>query len=188
MRPILLAACALSACSIQPADQNAANEADRAAVENIVAPPAPQPTLPPQPANAATEAAIPIDDEGAEGAANVVRTYYALIGRGDYAAARALWEDRGAASGMSAEAFAASFARYRDYRAEVGAPGRVDPGAGQRYVAVPVRVHGTLRDGGRPFNMEGSLILHRTVVDGATAEQKSWRIRESGVRPRPAGG
>jgi hypothetical protein len=27
--------------------------------------------------------------------------------------------------------------------------------------------------------------LHRTVVDGATMEQKSWRIRTADIKPRP---
>jgi membrane-bound inhibitor of C-type lysozyme len=123
--------------------------------------------------------------ESAQGAATVVETYYALIGEGKYGQAWALWENGGRASGMSRADFAASFTKYSEYRAQVGAPGRIDAGAGQRYVQVPVVVYGRLKDGKRPFNMKGSMTLHRTDVDGATAEQKSWRIRAAEIKPRP---
>src|SRR3546814_13188239 len=69
--------------------------------------------------------------------------------------------------------------------ANVAAPGRVDAGAGQRYVEVPVQVYGTLEDGEQPFNRRGSVTLHRTAeIPGATAEDKSWHIVKSDVAPR----
>lgn len=121
-----------------------------------------------------------------QAARDVVTRYYASIAHKDYATARTLWDDDGAASGMSDTAFAASFDRYATYRAEIGAPGRLDTGAGQRHVAIPVRVTGTLAAGGGPFVIEGPLILHRTAdIDGATPAQRSWRISDSGLRPRP---
>ncbi|HEX8301724.1 MliC family protein [Sphingomonas sp.] len=188
MRPILLAACALGACTFQPADQNAANETVLA--ENIVAEvPTNPPPLPPVPLNATDNSAIsvseiPAIDETAQGAADVVQTYYALIGEKKYAEAWALWENVGKASGMSAQAFAAGFGKYAAYNAQVGAPEAIDTGAGQRYVTVPVQINGKLKTGAL-VSMAGSVTLHRTPVDGANQEQKSWRIRTADIKPRP---
>ncbi len=187
MRFILLAACALSACTFGPADQNQVNEtvlpdnmvAD--APDNLVAPL-------PIPENAAEKAATPVPeapavDETTQGAADVVQTYYALIGERKYAEAWALWENVGQASGMSAQAFAASFDKYAAYNAQVGAPGAVDAGAGQRFVTVPVQINAKLKTGAL-VSMTGSVTLHRTAVDGASREQKSWRIRTADIKPR----
>lgn len=128
----------------------------------------------------------PFTPDSAQGAANVVQTYYALLEARNYRQAWRLWDDDGRASGMTAEAFAASFAKYRVYHASIGAPGRIDAGAGQRHVAVPVRVYGTLKAGNSPFAMAGPVTLHRVGdIDGATAAQRNWRISASGVRPRP---
>lgn len=142
-----------------------------------------------------SEAATPRSDDGVAGkavvsdrvdeAADVVRAYYALIARRDFAAAWRMWDDAGAAAGLSPDAFAASFARYRDYDAEVGAPGAIEGAAGQRYVTVPVAVTGTLRDGAR-FAMEGRVTLHRVGdIDGASDAQRRWRIHAIDVRPNP---
>ena len=129
----------------------------------------------------------PFTPESAQGAANVVQTYFALIEAGKYRQAWKLWDDGGAASGMSADAFAASFAKYRDYHANIGAPGRIDAGAGQRHVTVPVQVYGQLKEGGKPFALRGDVTLHRTAnIDGATPEQKTWHISASSLEPAAA--
>jgi membrane-bound inhibitor of C-type lysozyme len=126
----------------------------------------------------------PFTEASAQGAANVVQTYYALLEAGKYGQAYRLWEP--GAAGMDPRAFAASFARYSEYHANVGAPGRIDSGAGQRYVTVPVQAYGRLKQGAEPFNMRGSVTLRRTGdVDGATAEQRRWRIRSTDLKPRP---
>lgn len=128
------------------------------------------------------------DGEGAEVAAQVLRTYHRLIAQGRFDDAWALWDRAGQASGMSRKAFAASFAKYRTYTASVGRPGRIEAGAGQRYVTVPVNVTGTLRNGD-PFGLAGSMVLHRAgPIDGATAEQRSWRIYQSDLKPKPTPG
>jgi hypothetical protein len=129
----------------------------------------------------------PFTPDSAQGAANVVQSYYALIGEGKYVQARLLWENGGMASGGSADAFAAQFARYSEYHANIGAPGDVDAGAGQRYVTVPVQIYARLKQGARPDYQIGSVTLHRTAdIDGATAEQKSWHIRSIDLKPAPA--
>ncbi len=130
----------------------------------------------------------PIDPESAQGAGQVVQHYYALLESGRYREAWQLWSDGGKASGMSAEAFAASFGKYKEYHANIGAPGRVDAGAGQRYVEVPVQVYGILKDGDRPFNRRGKAVLHRTAdIPGATAEDKSWHIKAIETALAPPG-
>ena len=129
----------------------------------------------------------PFTPDSAQGAANVVQTYYALIGEGKYARARSLWADGGKASGANPDAFAARFARYSEYHANIGAPGDVDAGAGQRYVTVPVQISARLKKGGAAEYQIGSVTLHRTAdIDGATAEQKSWHIRSIDLKPAPA--
>ncbi|QNA84902.1 hypothetical protein G4G27_13515 [Sphingomonas sp. So64.6b] len=131
----------------------------------------------------------PFTPDSAQGAANVVQTYYALLGEKKYRRAWALWDNGGKDSGMSAEAFAASFDKYSEYHANIGAPGAIDAGAGQRYVTVPVQVYGRLKQGARPVYMIGSVTLHRTGdIDGATPAQKSWHIRSSDIKPRPKAG
>lgn len=115
----------------------------------------------------------------------VVRAYFAAIAAHDYAAAYRLWEDDGAASGLSPRAFGASFAKYATFDAEVGNRGPIEAGAGQRDVVVPVRVRGTLAASGQPFVLAGPVALHRTVADGASSEQRNWRIRDTALRPEP---
>jgi membrane-bound inhibitor of C-type lysozyme len=186
----------LAACSSQPVENMAAPENHVAALPSE-AEPAPEPAAtsatpvptssptPAAPGNQATPVSeAPFTEDSAQGAANVVQTYYALLGEGKYGQAYRLWEP--GAAGMDARAFAASFARYSEYHANIGAPGRIDAGAGQRYVTVPVQVYGRLKEGARPFNMRGSVTLHRAGdVDGATAEQRRWRIRSADIKPRP---
>jgi membrane-bound inhibitor of C-type lysozyme len=128
---------------------------------------------------------VPPVEAGPDDARTVVVGYFDAISAGRYDRAYALWEP--GAAGMDAGAFAASFAKYRSYEADIGVPGRVDAGAGQRYVRVPVRVTATMRDNGEEVTLIGPITLHRTAaIDGATAAQRSWRIRETALKPRPA--
>ena len=166
---------------------------------NVAADPSPKPTQEPaalNPPAPGTPGGLPDDrtpvseapftSDSAQGAANVVQTYYALIGEGKYARARSLWADGGKASGASPDAFAARFARYSEYHANIGAPGAVDAGAGQRYVTVPVQISARLKKGAAAEYQIGSVTLHRTAnIDGATAEQKSWHIRSIDLKPAP---
>lgn len=124
--------------------------------------------------------------DSAQGAADVVQTYYALLGERDYARARALWQPGTSGAGASPAAFAAQFARFVEYRGQVGAPGAIEAGAGQRFVTVPVQVSARLADGSH-FDQRGDAVLHRTAdVDGATAEQRRWRLSAVTLHPLPA--
>jgi hypothetical protein len=129
----------------------------------------------------------PFTADSAQGAANIVQTYYALIEAGKYRDAWALWDHGGQDAGQSADAFAASFTKYAEYHAQIGAPGRIDAGAGQRYLSVPVQVYGRLKSGEK-FASGGSVTLHRTSdIDGATAEQKSWHLHSIDLQTAPGG-
>lgn len=118
----------------------------------------------------------PFTPTSAQGAANVVQTYYALLESRRYADAWRLWGGGGAASGKSLAAFAADFARYREYHAEIGAPGRIEGAAGSLYTTVPVRLYGRLRSG-TPFR-EAAIVTLRRVneVPGATPAERRWHI------------
>ena len=188
--PLLLATCALAACSPHTGNQAAYDTANSIGEPAPAVTPAPlEPAAPGMPGGLANDGTpvgeAPFTDESAQGAAQIIQTSDALIEAGKHRQAWALWENGGKASGMTAQAFAASFGKFAEYHANIGAPGDVDAGAGQRYVTVPVQVYGRLKDGNRPFNMTGTVTLHRTIVDGASAEQKSWRIRATDIKPRP---
>ena len=207
--PLLLAGCAPSGnrASQDVIDINAAAEAGRNDVANhaaiapadgntpailptpIVSPPPVEPLEPGTPGGLPKDGPVseaPFTPDSAQGAANVVQTYFALIEEGKYHQARALWDDDGKASGMNEAAFAASFGKYSEYHAQVGAPGEIDAGAGQRYVTVPVQLYGRLKAGAAPFHARGDVVLHRVGdIDGATARQKTWHIRSISAKPQP---
>jgi len=125
--------------------------------------------------------------DSAQGAANVVQIYFASIEGGKYAAARALWGNGGADSKMSPAAFAGSFAKYKEYHANIGGPGEIEGAAGSRYVSVPVQIYARFKDG-RPDYQTGTLVLRRTVVDGSTPEQRKWHIYSIDLKPAPGKG
>lgn len=188
---LALAACSRPAPVVNAsADINAAADRAQADVDKYAAndmaplkPAAPgQPGGLPDDRTPVSEA--PFTADSPQGAANVVQTYYALIGEGKYAQAWALRGDKGKANNQSVDAFAASFATYSEYHANIGAPGDEDAGAGQRYVTVPVQTFARLKDGKAAYWI-GSIVLRRTVVDGATAEDKAWRIMSIDLKTAP---
>jgi hypothetical protein len=122
--------------------------------------------------------------DSAQGAASVVQTYFGLLGARRFVDARALWRPEADGAGRDAAAFAAMFDRYSEYHANVGAPGRIDAGAGQRYVTVPVQVYARLKADRAPAYSIGTVTLHRAGdVDGATADQKRWKIDKIALAP-----
>jgi hypothetical protein len=121
----------------------------------------------------------PFAADSAQRAANLVQTYFALIEEGRHGDARRLWGD----ADISEAAFAAAFASYRDYHAEIGAPGQIEGAAGSLYVEVPVTVYGHYSGGGA-LRERGSITLRRVNnVPGATAAQLRWHIMRSTVPP-----
>jgi len=111
----------------------------------------------------------------------VIRDYYAAINRRDFAQAFALWSDGGRSSNQTLEQFTAGFADTTGVSVEIMAPSRVDAAAGSRYVEVPVALTATHADG-RQQRFVGAYTLRRAVVDGATADQRAWRIGTADLR------
>ena len=108
----------------------------------------------------------PFKPTSAQGAGQVLQTYYALVesGRGIEAAKLT----------VSGTVFDPT--PYDTYRAEIGAPGPIEGAAGSLYVEIPVVIYGRLANG-KEFHQSGRAILRRVNdVPGATAEQLRWRI------------
>lgn len=200
MRAVILIALLAAACSQPPTAGNSEidlnDAADRAQGDiagynsdtgaSAAAPDAPlAPADPGQPGGLPDDR-TPISEAPAapgsgQEAARLIQTYYALIEGGKYDQAYALWGDN---ARIDAPAFKASFARYREYHANIGAPGEVEGAAGSRYVTVPVQIYARLKDG-RPEYQIGKVTLRRSEVDGATAAQKAWRIYSVEFKPAP---
>jgi hypothetical protein len=193
---LLLAASALAltACSPQtpstPAAQSPATVPDAPASAPI---PGEDPNAPVEAPAPGSPAGLPDDrtpvseapftPQSAQGAADVVQTYFALIGEKKYDQAWALWADGGKASGMSQDDFVANFDTYAQHHGHVGAPGQIEGAAGSSYVEVPAIAFGRLKTG-EQFNLKGAITLKRVNdVPGATPEQRRWHIQASGLKP-----
>ncbi len=125
----------------------------------------------------------PFTPQSAQGAADVVQTYFALIGEKKYGEAWALWSDGGKTSGVDERAFAASFDKYLEYHAQIGGPGRIEGAAGSLYVEVPVVIYGRLKTG-QEVHQKGTARLRRVNdVPGSTAEQRRWHIASIDLKP-----
>lgn len=126
------------------------------------------------------------EEPGADAAVAVVVDYFSAIARRDFARAHGLWGGEGTASGQSFDDFRRGYADTASVSVEIGVPGRVEPAAGSRYVRVPVEIAARLADGtGQCFR--GSYTLRRSVVDGATDEERRWRIDAADVAPCAGG-
>ena len=121
------------------------------------------------------------DEPGVDDAVAIVRDYYAAIAAGDFSRAYGLWSDGGRSSGQTPEQFAAGFADTAEVEVLPGEPGAIEGAAGSRYVEIPVSVSATRRDGS-VHKYIGSYVLRRAVVDGASAEQRAWRIGSAELR------
>lgn len=178
----LIAACALAACSSPGGDGageaavnvdaiDSAGDAASAGA-NVAEQDAPAPGTQGV-ANISTPGGeVPFSDESAQGAAKVVETYFALIEEKRLRDARALWEGT---PNMDSDVMLAETA---EFHVQVGKPGAIEAGAGQRYVKVPIVTYGRLKAGNQAFNRKRIVTLHRTAdIEGATAVQKGWRIR-----------
>lgn len=125
----------------------------------------------------------PFTPTSAQGAADVVQTYYAHIGQKAYAEAWKLWADGGRASNQTEDAFVRSFGRYAQYNAQVGAPGQIEGAAGSSYIETPVVIYGRLMSGAE-LHQKGAVTLRRVNdVPGSTAEQRLWRIVRIDLKP-----
>lgn len=134
-----------------------------------------EPPSPGSPGTLPDDLPLPPGEPTAQDAVTVVRDYYASIDAHDYAHAYVLWSDGGRSSGKTARQFADGFTDTTSASVQIQPPGRVDAAAGSRYIKVPVTITATQRDGSLK-RYAGTYTLRRAVVDGATAEQRAWRI------------
>ena len=95
----------------------------------------------------------------------------------DWAAARAYWGDKGAASGLSEQAFAHAWDVVKNPDVSLGV-GQQEGAAGSSFYTAPVIV----ADGKR--RIAGYVVLRRVNdVPGATPEQLRWHIESSTLKP-----
>jgi len=114
----------------------------------------------------------PFAPESAQGAANVVQTYYALVESGKVAEAAKLRVD-----GREED-----LKPFASLHAQIGGPGRIEGAAGSLFVEVPVVLYGRLVTGGE-YHASGKATLRRVNnVPGATPEQLKWRIEKIEVK------
>jgi len=187
----------LTACGPQAATGPGNDTQDPVVAEAVPAMPSrnlqrsePAPPAPGQPGGLADDrtplSEAPFAKTSAQGAGDVVQTYYALLEARRYEAARRLWGSGGDGRGASAEAFADAFRGYAEYHARVGKPGEIEGAAGSLYVEVPVQIHGR-EASGKAFSHLATVTLRRVNgVPGATADQLRWHIER--VTPAPPGG
>lgn len=107
--------------------------------------------------------------------AGTVRRYYSAINSRAYRDAYVLWSQSGKASGKSEPDFAAGFAKTQSVNISVGDSVSIEGAAGSQYATVPVVVDATTIDG-KHQHFVGTYTLRRSMVDGATPEQRQWRI------------
>lgn len=169
-----------ASCGSPPAENEQAAPVANVAAPVNVAEAAPLPPV--EPAAPGTPAGLPDDrtpvseapftETSAQGAANVVQTYFALIEEKKYGQARALWGP----NAPDAAAFAKGFDAYSEYHAQVGAPGGMEGAAGSSYLDVPVQLYGR-RSTGEAFRTRSTVTMRRVNdVPGATPEQLRWHI------------
>ena len=176
------AALTLAGCGTAPNAGNGAtrpvesidNGAGKAAdPSSLTPPPAPVPAPTATTTAAADDMAI---DDSAQGAANLIRHYYADLNRGDFRAAYLRWGNEGQNSSQSFDDFKRGFAKTASTTVEVGTPGDGEGAAGSIYIDVPVTVRAQLKDGSKQ-TFTGQYSLRRVNdVPGSTQAQRRWHI------------
>ena len=165
---VLLLAAACSKQSAPSAGNEVAPGNETAAVQDDAPlnPPAPgQPGGVPDDRTPISEGAI--DPKSGQGAGQVLQSYFALVESGRFAEADKLWS-----KGVER----LDLTGYREVHGNIGAPGKVEGGAGSLYVEITVQLYGRLKDG-EEFSSRGMMILRRVNdVPGSTEEQRRWHI------------
>jgi len=122
-----------------------------------------------------------LDTDTADAVA-VIENYYHAINQRQYEQAHRLWSGEGAASGQSLEAFRNGFSDTVAVEVHLGTPGRIEGAAGSRFLELPVEIVSRTTVG-TTQRFHGKYVLRRSVVDGATAEQRQWRIHSAEIAP-----
>ncbi len=128
-----------------------------------------------------TPEGLPRGEPGPNDAVDTIREYYANINTRSFGRAYVLWSGNGGGSGQSPQQFADGFANTTGVSVEIQQPGAMGAAAGSRFLEVPVAIAATQRDGSiRKY--VGAYTLRYSVVDGATPEQRNWRISSADLR------
>lgn len=110
-----------------------------------------------------------------EDAGIVIQSYYDAINRHDYEQAYRSWRGKGSASHQTFEAFKKGFANTASTQVKIGELGPGGGAAGSQYIRVPVTVTATTQNQ-EVQHFKGTYILRRSLVDGASADERSWHI------------
>jgi hypothetical protein len=165
---LLLAAACSKQSAAPPVNEAEPAASETAMVENEASlnPPAPgEPGGLPDDRTQISEGVI--DPKSGQGAGQVLQSYFALAETGRIAEANKLWS-------VGVERL--DLTGCREVRANIGAPGDVEGGAGSLYVEIPVQLYGRLKDG-KEFSSRGTMTLRRVNdVPGSTEEQRRWHI------------
>jgi hypothetical protein len=123
------------------------------------------------------------EEPDVKAATDIIRQYYAAINAGNFRKAYELWSEKGEASKKSFEEFRSGFAETSSVTVDIGKPGDMEGAAGSRYITIPVTIRAKLKNG-KEQNFAGEYVLRRSVVDGATAEQRAWRIYSANINQK----
>lgn len=119
---------------------------------------------------------LPPDAAGVQAAIDVIHEYYNAINARDYKKAYELWSGNGEASKQTFEQFRDGFANTASVEIDTsGEPGDLEGAAGSQYVTIPLLIKAKTKDG-KDQKFWGQYVLRRSMVDGATPEQRMWRI------------
>jgi len=116
-----------------------------------------------------------------EASGNTIQLWGLALAEGRYRDAYRLWGGEGRQSGMNEAQFAEAYRKYSEIHVLVGRP----EAGGTQTARVPVQMYGRLRDGGKPFNLVGTMTLARNPA-GQKGEpgQTPWLIATSELKPR----
>jgi hypothetical protein len=119
-------------------------------------------------------------DDALGGARQALEAYYDALANGEYDCAYYLWADSGRASNQTLEAFRDGFTNTNSTRVRIG-EGRLEGAAGSQYAEFRVVVEATSRQQAAQ-RFQGSYVLRRSLVDGASESQREWRIYSARMR------
>ena len=160
---------------------NSANSSSAAISPSPTASATSSPEEPPTP----PRSPLPPDARGVQAAIDVIQEYYAAINARDYRKAYELWSGKGEASKQTFEEFRDGYANTESVELDTsGEPGDIEGAAGSQYVKIPVRLKARTKDG-KEQNFSGEYTLRRSMVDGATPEQRMWRIYSAQINDLP---
>lgn len=178
---LVAAAASIAACETR-SDRSAANNSANAGADDDLAVSSASVTATPSISPTPSLSPMPPDAQGVQAAIDVVREYYSAVNARDYRKAYELWSGKGEASGKTYDQFRDGYLNTEEVELDTsGEPGDLEGAAGSQYIKIPVRLKARTKDG-KLQNFWGEYTLRRSMVDGATPEQRTWRIYSAEVK------